>query len=70
MDTVVLYPQFHMQPDDFFEMVHPTAGNLPTLSQWKHISIFKIDKPHHIHTQEGWSGSDPVIPDQDKEGDI
>ena len=58
------FPQFHIQHRDFFDTFLPTAGNSSTLSHWKYISGFKIDRPHHIKTQEVGSGTYRVIPYQ------
>ena len=41
MDTGLVSPQFHLQYDDFFETVRPSAGNETTFSQWQYISGLK-----------------------------
>ena len=34
LTTGLVSPQFHLQYDDFFETVRPSAGNEPSFSQW------------------------------------
>ena len=41
LDTGLASPQFHVQCDDFFETVRPSAGNPRTFSQWQYISGLK-----------------------------
>ena len=38
LDTGLVSPQYHLQYDDFFETVRPSAGNAQTFSQWQYIS--------------------------------
>ena len=44
LDTGLVSPQFHVQFDDFFETVRPSAGNERTFSQWQYISGLKTQR--------------------------
>ena len=45
-------PKFHFQHDEFFEIAHPSARNLPKL-----LSGFKLSMPHHLYPSDGGSGT-------------
>ena len=38
LKTAIVSPQFHINHDDFFETVLPTAGNPHTCSNWQDLS--------------------------------
>ena len=48
LDTAMVYPNFNMQNDEFFEKVYPTAANSPTLYHWKQIYSFKHSRLNHL----------------------
>ena len=52
LSTGCVSPQFHVQYDDFFETVRPSAGNPPTPSQWQKLAAFRKD-PIAIAPSEG-----------------
>jgi hypothetical protein len=41
LETGLVSPQYHVQYDDFFETVRPSAGNEHTFSQWQYIAGLK-----------------------------
>jgi hypothetical protein len=43
LDTGLVFPQFHVQHDDFFETVSPKAGNPAILSHWQNLSRIRLD---------------------------
>jgi len=64
LETGLTSPQFHLQYDDFFETVRPSAGNPTTFSQWQHLSglgkkqkqtkvvdIFRQSRQREVQTQ-------------------
>ena len=57
-------PQLQIQRNIFFETVRPTDENPPTLYHWQHCSGFRPDRSHHLHSQDGLSDTEPVIPYQ------
>ena len=57
MDTGLVSPQFHLQYDDFFETVRPSAGNEPTFSQWQYISGIKNRRQGQPDTTKRFQGS-------------
>ena len=60
----MVLPQFHIQHENFFEMVHPTSINLPSPYHWKHIDGFTRDIQHHVKNQEVGPRTELVISDQ------
>jgi hypothetical protein len=43
LDTGLVSPQFHVQHDDFFEIVSPKAVNPAILSHWQKLSGIRLD---------------------------
>ena len=63
-------PKFHVQNNEFFDILGPTSGDPPKLSHWKNISFFKFNRTNHIQNPEVVSGPDPVIPYQDQQENL
>jgi hypothetical protein len=41
LETGLVSPQYHVQYDNFYETVRPSAGNERTFSQWQYIAGLK-----------------------------
>jgi hypothetical protein len=71
LDTGLVSPQFHVQYDDFFETVRPSAGNPPTFSQWQYISGLKSRRDKEkLPPSEGATPSlepEPTIPQSESQ---
>jgi hypothetical protein len=71
LDTGLASPQFHVQYDDFFETVCPSAGNPPTFSQWQYISGLKSQRDKEkLPPSEGATPSlepEPTIPQSESQ---
>jgi hypothetical protein len=66
LDTGLVSPQYHLQYDDFFETVRPSAGNEGTFSQWQYISGLKtLQERKRLPPSEGvmfQNEPEPTIP--------
>ena len=70
MYTTMVSPKFHVQNNELFDIVGPTAGDPPKFSHMKNISVFKLNRTHHIQNPEVVLVSDPVIPYQDQQENL
>jgi hypothetical protein len=69
MDTGHVSPQFHVQYDDFFETVRPSAGNARTFSQWQQIAGLKRAAKTPMRASEGALEPEPTIPTSETQPD-
>ena len=65
LETDMIYPQFHVQHDDLFEIVQPTSVNDTKLSQWHQSTEFVKNRRNSLLTQHPGSDPNPVIPEQE-----
>ena len=61
LDTAMVSPQYHVQHDDFFETVRPTAGHEPTFSRWQSLAGFKRESRPQPAAARG--GRTPAVPE-------
>jgi hypothetical protein len=71
LQTGLVSPQYHLQFDDFFETVRPSAGNPPTFSQWQVIAGLRpANRGKQPPEESGTSRqSVPMIPTADASPD-
>ena len=75
IETSMVPLQSHVQHNCFFEMVHPSSGNIPAPSHCRLIPKFNQPRYHHFQSVEDVSGNqlqDPqlVIQTQAQWGEV